>query len=568
MKCEKSSSNGKVVFLVIIISLALYLLVKTDNVFLLRMPKVFNYDDDEEISENDDEAKGDSKAGSLDPPIIKQADEVDVLDKEEEEQTEQLAIDDRLYSTPWIAPPISLGSSSSYQESQVEFEKRFKDWKSEAIMLLEKYSDSNQRIKYSPYGVQQLSPRFSLFVRTAIALSQRVVVIVPIDAPGVELDVVNITSFLTNSKCMLGAEPCSCELLHCHCRTMFKPPGFGGDTRIPKIMCRTKGDVDFGKVAYLQFFNTTNSANLVKIPLENVERKIEDLHVCNQGFYYLDEGLPPMPAEVMETYLAHYARLGASHFHLFTNTLSKPYLQFKLSLRVPKGLTVWIHDFPLPIYRIRNTKWQSNLYQAAIANYCIARAYAMGARYVLMSDFDEFWFLARPNAVSIVKEFDDYLSTSPEKRIIWLKNKLFKTDVCVKDLKGRPPNQFHNFTEHMVISAIDQGSKAKETKGMIRLDGTDPEFIGKILWYVHSAIHADAWKYVGPGEIPDLYKRNVSYELESPTSIAVLRHYRMLWNKACIRIFNEQNETLPRNEEILHPPQHWPSIQSMFEEQE
>lgn len=455
--------------------------------------------------------------------------------------------------------PVSPGLGF-VNETLEQFSLRHKEWMAASKEVLRSL-EANQNVRYSPYGLQQI-PGLPFMVRTAIVLSETTIIIVPVDAPRQLINYTFSDNFFLNGSCQVGSsqQQCHCVLETCRCLTHSRNP-LKGNTQIPKIICRLEQPInmsDAESIILLGPPETNKNRIRVEFPIEPLPKKTTDLHICYQQFPYSIFWRDKIPVELVEYNIAHHHRLGAKQFHLFSKTVE--WTRSIASLKVPKKATVWIHDYPIPpTYELYVN--EQNAFQQIMANECLTRAHAMGARYLAIADFDEFIFPYNNQTTSLVKEFDSY---PQNKSVFWMYSYEYHPKICAVDRKGNPPSGAKNFLDHMILP-LDPATASKEfhpehlhgsfrTKAIIRIETIGVELLSKLLWLIHNVIHGDAWKLKKHKLGPPYVAIPLSIEVPGPSPKAYIRHFRRVWLPGKCTELYEEGKPIPRGAQMMNRP--------------
>jgi hypothetical protein len=473
--------------------------------------------------------------------------------------------DFRYRTTPYRPVGPGLGFIN---ETSEQFNSRHRLWKQVAKELTSK-TENHKNIRYIPYGIQQI-PGLPFMVRTAIVVSETVLMIVPVDAPRQVINHQVTDHFFLNGSCEVGVsrQNCSCVLETCRCLTHSRNP-LKGNTQMPKIICRLREPIDMSgarSMTILGPLEANQTRIRVEFPIEPLPKKTDDLHVCYQQFPYSLYWQDKIPVELVEYNIAHHHRLGATHFHLFSKTLQ--WSRTITSLKVPETVTVWIHDYPIPpTYEIDVN--QMNAFQQIMANECLTRARAMGARYLAIGDFDEFIFPHNNQTTNLAREFDSY---PQNKSIFWMYSHEYHPKICLVDRNGNLPQGTKNFLDHMVLP-LDPATAPEEfhpehlhgsfrMKAIVRIETIEVELLAKLLWLIHSVTHADIWKTAKNKMGQSQADPRLAIEVLGPSPKAYIRHFRRIWLPGrCMNIY-EEGKPLPRGTTMVdRPPAILPPIE-------
>jgi hypothetical protein len=476
--------------------------------------------------------------------------------------------DDPTRSINPLAPVASLASSTSLElrlrttrweplhpyrrnlfvlENSTDFVTRYQRWRTDAIRHLSDPS-MHPNIRYVPFGVQQPAS-LSIFLRSAIIINSTIFAMIPMEIPYYEFNATAIQTFLDRG-CKIGGVTCKCEIKHCSCGSKYSQ-------RSSRIACKVDAKIP-DDAEEVELGN-----NELQIPIERLPRSGNDLHVCYQQYLFDDPRIPPLPKEVMETYFAHYARYGATHLHVFAK--ENRWVEWFKSLRIPRKLTLWIHDSPFPS-DYPNLPIRIGAYQLYLATECHFRAYSMGARWTIMNDFDELLVLNDRNRTSnsIAEVLDNYPA---EKKVIWFPTRTIDSKTCVSDRHGNKPNGFHNYLEHMVFAyksdpLVDHKTRAR-IKGVLRTGLITPDFLINLMYLTHHQLPGP------PSSMFPLalyeYKYEVSAEKQSLLTGFSILHYREIYSADACRVVLNDEIHLPPHLTLVRMPETLPGIDDMFD---
>ena len=219
------------------------------------------------------------------------------------------------------------------------------------------------------------------------------------------------------------------------------------------------------------------------LDIEPVPTNEGGLHVCLQGVLYSEEILGAMTDDFFQTFIAHYASIGATNIHLYTNSFYSN-IDAITRIKSPKATKVWIHDTGLgPLKVSRTTLGVQRKFQSFAISDCVARTKAMGAAWTAIVDLDEF-VTTDPNEVPgqlpLVTVLDRYYSAST---ILWLPSYMFNTAIC-SPFSGR--NDYSETFAHFVFAQPDLKTYMGRRKALVNMQHFDANWIGDVLFSTHS----------------------------------------------------------------------------------
>jgi hypothetical protein len=428
-------------------------------------------------------------------------------------------------SSAWMAPgcapvrgqPIVLQTSYHNRilhESPEAYQQRLQDWRVRTLALAANMSDQITLLAYP----SQTALLTQVFFRTAYFLEPTRIAM-PVFKPFVGADdsyrfrsmVLQAGAIVTRTM-----EPLSA----CMCDTSRM-----GDV----VSCRLSSPLGPEAQTLAVYLSLGDGRYFVPIeplpaaPPRPTAAAPSDAHVCLQGYLYREKVLGQMPQLFVEKFVAFYAKMGVSNIHLYTSDLAHVSDISSVNRSALGSTRLWVHEASFPDYHqyAAGIMGLHKKRQKMAVQDCALRAKAMGAKWILYVDMDEYLFFdEKLPASTTLAEFMDVRYDGMN--AVYVYSLLFDTVRCVKH-NARNPDSYRDFMNHFALAKVDKTFMGRR-KMLLNLDRVSFEQLSE---QTSIDTHVVSWAALRPSGINEALAQGVLH----------LHHYRDGWHaRVCTQV--------------------------------